>query len=430
MKKKLYPIKGTALESLPFEIEWVADLLSYEWPMISIYSDACSEPYLYAWIDGSEKADRYLISKVSKRNLEGYLLKVVPYDDLFRNSVNDEYFSVDISKQTGDINNITALPYINLQTNHKPEKELYLEFEEQSDINAIAGKFELKMDCEAYKFGIESIIELAKSAQNDIINIHLNSSNGKVGYGHIQSHILGQVLVEYNKMAEASALKVYEDLGMRRHSKTWKEGERESVIALAHTDYYATAASFDVKLIPVRTKNLKSGTAMEQITEKIFQLMNIGEEFGNENVSMDTFPQEMLNAYDTFLSIINKYGISVAMQYGNPVKQLVRREYFDAFKSTRIVKQLRCIQEGLPQERKFTGKFLSFHSEKLTFDFRTLANNEISGIVKSDVADAVRMDIFRSNYDIVIETLYQQKNGRLGMSVKNTIVSCVRSHDA
>src|SRR5690606_7455769 len=116
--------------------------------------------------------------------------------------------------------------------------------------------------------------------------------------------ILGQVLVEYNKMAEASALKIYQDLGMRKSDHTWKNGEREAVIALAHTEYHASAASFDVKLTPARTKQLGSSTAMEKIADKIFELMNVGEDFDQPNISMEAFPQEMLNAYDNFLSII------------------------------------------------------------------------------------------------------------------------------
>lgn len=427
MKKRLHPVNGNVVKTLPFELKWIADLLNYEWPMISVYSDEQLQPYLYAWIDGSEKTDRYLIMQVDKRILEGYLLKVISYDELFKNAVDDRYFTLDISKLTGEISNITELSYAKLQASHKPDKGLFLEFEEQSDVDEIARKFQLTMDLEAFRYGKESILALAKASQTDIINIHLNSSNGKVGYGSIQSHILGQVLVEYNKMAEASALMVYEDTGMRRNANIWKDGERESVIEMAHTEYYATAASFDVKLTPVRPKQLKGGSAMEKITEKIFQLMNIGEDFSLENISMEIFPQDMLNAYDNFLSIIHRNGISVAMQYGNPSKNLVRREYFDAFKSSRIVKQLRSISEGQPQEHKYTGEFRSFHRDKLTFEFRTLSGNEISGHVKPDVADAVSLDIFRSNYDIVVEKVYQQKKGRLGMSTKNTIVSCVKS---
>lgn len=425
----MYPVQGTPLEKIPFELHWIADLLSYEWPMVSIYSDGEGIPFLYAWIDGSEKDDRYVILQISRRLLEGYLLKVTPYDELFKNAIEDRYIVLDVSKQTGEVRNIKELSYTKLQHNHKPDKGLFLEFEDQSDVDDIARKFKLEMNRDAFIFGVDNILEHARLAQTDVINIHLNSSNGKVGYGIIQSHILGQVLVEYNKMAEASALKVYEELGMRKSEYAWKDGERDAVIASAHTEYYASAASFDVKLTPVRTKQLRQGTAMEQIAGKIFELMNIGENFDQQSISMEAFPQEMLNAYDNFLSIINRYGISVAMQYGNPAKNSLRREYFDSFKSSRIVKQLRNISEGLPQERHFNGQFLSFHREKLDFSFRTLSGNVISGLIKPNVADAVRMDIFKSNFDLVIETVYQQKKGRLGMTAKNTIVSCVKSEN-
>jgi hypothetical protein len=427
MKKRLNSLNGTVMKNLPFELTWIADLLSYEWPMISIYSDAQCKPYLYAWIDGSEKVDRYLISNIGERTLEGYLLKVTPYDELFENALDDRYFAIDINKLTGDISTIVELTYKQLQPNHKPEKGLYLDFEDQSDVDKIAHEFNFLMNREKFIFGAKSILEDAKSAQKDIVNIHLNSTNGKVGHGSVQSHILGQVLVEYNKMAEASVLKIYQDRGMRKDSHVWKDGERDSVISMAHTEYYAEAASFNVKLTPVKTRTLKDGTAMEQIAEKIFLLMSIGEDFSSESISMETFPQEMLNAYDNFLSIINRHSISIALQYGNPNKNSIKQEYFDSFKSSRIVKQLRRISEGKPHEVRFTGKFRSFHLDKRSFEFRTLSGNEISGHVKPDVADAISYDVFKPTFDIVVERVYQQKKGRLGMSTKNTIVSCIKS---
>jgi hypothetical protein len=426
MKKRLSALKGEKLQKLPFELNWIADLISYEWPLVSIFTDKQKRPFLYTWMDGSEKADRYLIAEITLRNLEGYLLKVVTYEELFKNAVNDEYFLFDITKVDGKESVFTQVSFSGLQANHKPEKDLFLEFEEQRDLDLIKAYFNLTMNLDQYRYGEKNIHNRAKETKSEVVNIHLNSTNDLIQFGVIQSHILGQVLVEYNKMAEASALKIYEDSGLRKSSKNWQPGERESIIALAHTSYLAMAASFDVELTPVKTKIVNNGTAMEQIAGKIFQLMNIGEDFNQATVTMEAFPQEMLNAYQNFLLIIKKYGITVAMQYGSPEKETTRKEYFDAIKSSNIIKQLRAISEKVPQELKHRGRFVEFHLEKLTFEFRSETGVVIKGKIKKDIAEVLYIQIFSNTYDIVVERIFLQARGKLGLTVRDTIVSCIK----
>jgi len=429
MKKNLYKIHGDQIQELPFQLEWVGDLIYYDWALLSVFvSKESKEPIIQAWVDSSQLHDRYLIFQTSKRILEGYMLEQLPYFEMLRNVVNGTYYAVDINKQTGEEEVFTKVEFKGLNDSYLPDKEV--RFRSYDDYSTINNFFSLETNLEKYLYGERDIISRAKHDDSEIVNMHFTSTNGLVGHGEIQSNILAEALLAYNKMAEAIVLKLYDERNVNRtRVLKWEPGERENIVQLSRTTLYAETGSFDVILTPVKVKQEQNGkSSTENIVERIFSLFRMGQELNFSNTPRSAFPQEMFSAYETFLGVIQRNGIHVSMQYGNPYKGYKLQEYFDPIKASYIIKKLKSIEADKPVERKLTGKFTGFYNQKQLFEFITLTGNKIEGTFNTKTEEQISPIInFKDTFNIVISTSYQTKSNRDNIIEKNELIECYRT---
>ncbi|RZJ20460.1 MAG: hypothetical protein EON51_15050 [Acinetobacter sp.] len=429
MKRNLYKIHGEQVEKLPYVLKWVGDLIYYDWALLSVYAmDGSEEPFMMAWVDSSKTYERYLVFRTSKRALAGYLLQQIPYFELISNPSGGHFYAVDIDNYTGEEKYFTKLDLRGLHERYLPQREVKFRSGDDDSV-VIIEYFSLETNLEKYLFGTRDIVARAKLDKSELVNMHLTSNNGLVGPGEIQSNILAETLLAYNKMAEAVVLKLYDEKHVNRsRSVKWLPGERDNIIDLARTTFYAATGSFDVILTPVKIKKEDDGkSSMENIVERIFELFSMGQDLNFSDVSRPSFPQEMLSAYEAFLGVIQRNCIHVAMQYANPEKEYRLQESFDPIKANNIIKQLRSIEDGKPIERKFIGKFVGFLKEKHEFEFMTATGAKIIGTFSAKTEEKLSPLVnFTKDFEISVTTRFVKKSNRVNPIEKNELTNCYK----
>ena len=430
MKKNLYTIKGEETKILPFQIDWIGDLLYYGWSLISIYANQMKFPYVKIWVDASEEQERHILFLTTKKAIEGYLLQKITFKDFFSSAVNDDYYAVDTLKDTDDIDKITTLHFKSLNKKYLPDASVMFELDDAEEVEKIKAYFSLNLDLDNYLYGNIDISNVAKEKQTEVINIHLSSLNGVVGHGDIDSQVLGRALTSYNDMAGAAVLHIYEQGRKTKNQakKSWAPGERDNVIRLAHTRFYAQAGSFDIYLHPFNRKIDKNGVSYaQQIADRIFDLFKMGDELTFVDVQKSDFPQEMLTAYEEFLKVIQSAGINASLQYGSPDKKTVRQEYFDSVKASKVIKKLKVIEKGTPIERKFTGTFSQLSKTNHTFEFTPASGNKLKGAFHKNLFDGLYFFVnLHATYQITVETQWENRSGRSDAIERNVIVSYIK----
>jgi len=427
VKKTLYIIDGETIEAVPFDLEWIGDLIYYEWPLLSVFANEFGEPFIKVWVDASLGLDRFILFKTTKRILEGYIIRELSFIEMLKNAYTEDYFAIDISKSSDEIEKVTKLQYTGFNKRYLPKENVKFQFGDQREIDNVLSFFSLNTDVEIYRYGSGNLIEVAKEKGQEVINIHLTSSNKVVGFGEIQSGILGDILVSYNKMAEAVVVRIHDTKtkASKSHAKRWRKGERDKVVSLSRTTFTSIAASFDIYLYPVRNLLYEDGeTSTEQITNRIFDLFEMGTSLNFETQGKANFPQEMLTAYESLLKVIKENGLTMAVQYGNPIKEYQRRESFNCIKSSEIVKKLRAIEQGESVERKFTGKFRALNRKNDTFEFESTTRDIIVGSFDKRIREGIYAFVnLHSGFQILVSTYWESRSGRNEPIERNVILS-------
>src|SRR5216117_1482905 len=90
-------LKGTRLDRFPLgELNKVSDLIHFEGPLLSLFRNHEGDNYLYYWCDTEGSKDRWLVFRVSDKELNSYLTKRATLRDLLINPSDGFVYAVDM----------------------------------------------------------------------------------------------------------------------------------------------------------------------------------------------------------------------------------------------------------------------------------------------------------------------------------------------
>ena len=89
-------IKGDKLETFPLDLRTVADLISCDGPLVSLFESHFEDYYLYYWCDADENYNRWLIFRISNIQITSYLLGSQSLRDLILNPIEGYFFLCDV----------------------------------------------------------------------------------------------------------------------------------------------------------------------------------------------------------------------------------------------------------------------------------------------------------------------------------------------
>lgn len=90
-------LKGTKVEVeiLP-RLKKVAELIYFDGPLLSLFTNTAGDTYLYNWSDNDEEVNRWLVFRVNTKSLTSYLKHHINLRDLILNPSDDFVYAVDL----------------------------------------------------------------------------------------------------------------------------------------------------------------------------------------------------------------------------------------------------------------------------------------------------------------------------------------------
>jgi hypothetical protein len=141
-------LKGYKCE-FPFQgLFKVGDLVNYQGPLLSLFSNKKGELYLYDWSDSDNKYNRWLIFRISLEQLIQYLNKNLSHYQIIKTYYTDCIYSVDLDNDL-NYNNIVRLNVDEIPEEYLPDKDVLHDDEECPHLEIIKSyinELELKTD--------------------------------------------------------------------------------------------------------------------------------------------------------------------------------------------------------------------------------------------------------------------------------------------
>lgn len=415
-------IHGIAASTNSLQLERIGDLLYFNWPLITVYRDHEETIYLRSLLEETNDKVRYAFFKVDKFLLKAYIEGNVPYLDVLTHPLDDLYLINDVDSSGDSV--LTVIASNALNNDYIPKVKSFIDEEDSDEIALIVTKLNLDKLNDTFDTSPFNILEEASAAKSDLINIHLSSRNGTVGYGKVQSHILGETLTHYHKIAEATVVNLFNKSSYQSEDHlTVKQAK-----SLAITEFaYSKAASFSMFLKPVNViRDDKGETSTEKVQSTMFSLFELGDD-ASDIKKHDEFSPEMLNAYSSFLKVIRDNDVKLTLQYGNVDNQHSYINTFDKGKSERVLQALSLKSMADEKNTYHEGSFVGISSRKKTFEFVEDNGSIYEGNFSVKLSDEIYSYRFNRRYGVTLRTkTFDNPNQRL---IKTCIIDSVKKLD-
>lgn len=142
MKNELINISGFNINEFPFKLRKIGDLMYFEGPLMSVYSDSSGNAFIFDWVDSDEKNNRWLVYQVEKNQLSEYINNKISHFNLLNNPVNDLIFVIDKNPK-GEIERSLVCSPNKLPYEYLPDTNIKFEVEDSKEIDSVILKFEL-----------------------------------------------------------------------------------------------------------------------------------------------------------------------------------------------------------------------------------------------------------------------------------------------
>ncbi|OZV69726.1 hypothetical protein [Winogradskyella aurantia] len=430
MNQDLRHIKGFKIETLPFELEKVGDLMYFDGSLMSVYKDINNNPFIFDWVDSNEEFNRWLVYQINSTSLNSYIIGESTHYNLLNNPLNSIVFVLDKDNENV-IRNCQVCSPNNLPYDYLPHSGLKFEEDDSRNLELIIENFELDLTSAQIETKVFDILEEAKKSSEELINIHIKSTNRKVGYGKIYSSILGKALTNYTDLNKATALNIYDTkakIPIEERPRR-KKGELKSIKEMGELEFvYAKAASFSIFLRPItkQTELFDNQTSSEKITQTLFQLFDASKDLETLREFKTTLNEDMLNSYNSFLKEIKEDDIAINVQYANPINETVLIDTFNSTKANNILGNLNSLEFENVKEIKTKGVYKALDSIYSSFKFESFDGDIYSGKFSKQLKDGVHFLNLQDTYQVTIEVLETKKSGKKGIKEKDTIVSSVK----
>ena len=121
------------------KIEYVADLLYFDGPLLSFYKNDRNQKFLFYWVDVDGKYNRWLVTETSPSDVIKYLKSKLSLYNLLTSKIKTLY-KVDIDNNL-NFNDIELLDIKDLPDSYLPEKDTYfLKDDISDDVNDLISK--------------------------------------------------------------------------------------------------------------------------------------------------------------------------------------------------------------------------------------------------------------------------------------------------
>lgn len=133
---------------IPFDIKTLkhrADLIEQDGPLLSLYYNGKGDVYLFDWLGCDDKANRWMILRVSVESLYQYLSKQITLLQVIGNPADNFVWVTDIDAH-GEQIGTKALPVANVPADYFPDEDSWFEFDNQQELLKEVGTEKFEVD--------------------------------------------------------------------------------------------------------------------------------------------------------------------------------------------------------------------------------------------------------------------------------------------
>ena len=138
---------------LPNNLVKISDLLEFEGPILSHFTDSAGKNYLFYWVDYDAEVNRWLVWEVTTKQIAQYLKGFVSLKNLLGKNNKTALFIVDIDAQC-HYKNVVTLGLNHIPTPYIPEDTSFFTFDIPEHYKTII---------EAHKTGRKTYADLGSS---------------------------------------------------------------------------------------------------------------------------------------------------------------------------------------------------------------------------------------------------------------------------
>jgi len=121
-----------SMDNFPLRLTFVADLIYFDGPLLSLFKNESGDSYLYYWCDVDDNYNRWIIFRLSKAKLKSYIFKKISLNSLILNPIDGFLYIADINDDL-QYRNIFLSPPDKLPESYVPEEDSYYDFESELD---------------------------------------------------------------------------------------------------------------------------------------------------------------------------------------------------------------------------------------------------------------------------------------------------------
>lgn len=416
-------IIGIELPALPFSLEaFIGDLFYHDFPVTSVY-EADGQPIILEWVDSSEDSavDRYIVYKIDRLTLKEFLTNRISHFEMIKSAISGSVILFD-RDLNDDVINISVLSPLELPKEYLPKAGIEFEISESVDHLAIQNHFELSGVGRRTANEIEVIRAVSNQINSNVINLHMRSGNG-IGFGKIDTGLLGESLVQFDKLYREVALDHM--LGLQR-GKIQKANEEQKL--LVSTEVVVNhAASYSVFIRPITTQIslLNNNVASKPIIEKIERLIENAHDAEEVQKIYEIVSPFSIEEYKKFLVKIKKKEIDLDLSWFDPMDDTYFSKSFNLVYAHEVIQNIENVRNDQYHRFELIGKFSAINTGTAHFTFESNQGEHLSGYFDVLLRDNLVRLNFTKLYKVVINQSITKEAGKVGQKVANTIVSCL-----
>ena len=179
------------LDKFPLSLKFKVHLEYFDGPLLSLFENEYGESYLYSWCDVDDFHNRWLIFRITKKTLKGYIEGDISLRELILNPVDGLLYSLEIDHSLRIVNTSLIQPE-HLPVTYIPELDSYYSFSELNRETREEDIFMIQeiLDYGKYRFLFEllkDILEMPRKERTTTKSMNKENLIWDATHSHIKS---------------------------------------------------------------------------------------------------------------------------------------------------------------------------------------------------------------------------------------------------
>lgn len=390
----MQPVIGLKIDKFPVKnLYKIDDLIYFDGPLLSFYSNDDGENYLYYWVDVDETCNRWIVVPIEIVQLNDYLNKKITLYSFIKSYLTGYLIDLDDKLET---QNIYLIQISDLQDDYLP------------DINSF-------YSCEKTSEDI-FLNYYSKKHKKGILQANFSGGN-EIGYGTINLNLFSKLMNNFTDFNDGLGNSFYkfEKKNQEYRKKINKENKEKTISKVDFLNTYkfeilsTQAASFSILLKPVDEELGFEGlpTRADKYIEFLTDFLS-----GSENLeTLKKFSHvdiSTINHYESFLRLVDESHCKFRIGYLNTISKAKYSKKIDADQAQLIINNLQTLDFESDETLNLIGKFVALNIKAGKYSFES-TDDKSSGTLRGEALKKCFEIAFNKNYQVEIQRKITKK---------------------